>query len=127
MLAILIKAHAGLATTVVVFNTVLGLWGVISFLRGGQRLKGNYAGALALSPILGLVQMLIGLVFIGNGLGGAARLVHYLYGVLVVINVPATFALTRGRDDRGMLLTYGAVLLFTAGCGIRAWMVASGR
>ncbi|MCX6018338.1 MAG: hypothetical protein NTZ50_07525 [Chloroflexi bacterium] len=117
----LIKIHGNLATAVILFNLILGVWGLIKYFRR-DTVDGNYAGGLALSPILGAVQMLLGLVLIVNGLGGAARLVHFLYGVLVVINVPAAFAFTRGRDDRGMLLIYGAVLLFTSACGVRAFI-----
>jgi hypothetical protein len=119
--------HGNLATTVMLFNVILAVWGLIKFFRGGQRVDGSYGGALALSPVLGAVQMSLGLLLVFSGVGlGAARLVHYLYGVLVVINIPATFALTRGRDDRGMLLIYAMILLFTAGCGARAYVSVHG-
>jgi hypothetical protein len=124
---VLREIHGNLATAVVLFNTLLALWGLWTYFRGGRSVDGNYAGALALSPVLGLVQMLIGLVLIAQtGSGGGARLVHYLYGVLVTINIPAAFALTRGRDDRGMLLIYAMVLLFTAACGLRAYSAVHG-
>ena len=122
----LILVHGNLATAVMLFNAVLGVWAVAKFLRKSGGVDGQYAGALALSPILGLVQMVIGLVLVGMGLGGAARLVHFLYGVLVVINIPAAFAFTRGRDDRPMLLIYAAVLFFTSACGVRAYISAHG-
>lgn len=125
-MAQLTAVHGNLATAVMIFNAVLGIWGLIKYFRGEIGVDGNYAGALALSPILGLVQMLLGLALIAMGLGGSARLVHYLYGVLVVINIPATFALTRGRDDRGMLLIYAMVLFFTSACGVRAYMSVHG-
>lgn len=113
------QIHANLATAVMLFNTLLGLWGLIKYFRG-DGMDGNYFGAVALSPVLGFVQMLIGLALVAQGLGGLARAVHYLYGVLVVISVPATFAYTRGRDDRGAVLLYSAVLLLTALFGSRA-------
>ena len=47
------------------------------------------------------------------------RFVHYLYGSLVIIAVPATFAFTRGRDDRGAILIYAALTLLTAAFGLR--------
>ncbi len=103
----------------ILFNTFLGLWGLIRFLRGGQQIDGNYWGALALSPIVGLIQLALGLVLIGLGLGTQVRFVHYLYGALVIIAVPATFAFTHGRDDRGALLIYAALALLTAAFGLR--------
>jgi hypothetical protein len=116
-----IALHAGLATAVMLFNALLSGWALIKFLRGERGIDGNFAGALALSPILGAVQLLTGLVMIAMGLGGQPRAVHYLYGVLVMLGIPATFAFTRGRDDRGMLLIYAMMLLFVCICGFRAY------
>lgn len=118
-----IQIHANLATAVILFNVILGIWGMIKYFRG-DGLDGNYFGALALSPVLGLVQMAVGLVLVSMGLGVNVRFVHYLYGALVVISVPAVFAFTRGRDDRGAVLIYAAVLLLTAAFGARAQMTA---
>lgn len=117
----LVQIHAQLATAVILFNVILGLWGLIKFFRG-DGLDGNYFGAVALSPILGLVQMVLGLILIITGLGVNVRFVHYLYGALVIISAPAVFAFTRGRDDRGAVLIYAAVLLLTAAFGLRAQM-----
>ncbi|MCS7056393.1 MAG: hypothetical protein NZM18_09530 [Thermoflexales bacterium] len=115
----LIQIHANLATAVILFNAILGLWGMVKFFRGDS-LDGNYLGAVALSPILGLVQMAVGLALVSMGLGANVRFVHYLYGALVIISVPATFAFTRGRDDRGAVLLYAAVMLLISAFGLRA-------
>ena len=122
----IIQIHASIATTVMLYNTFVSLWGFLKFLRKAQGIDGNYWGAIGISPILGLAQALIGIVMVAMGMGADVRLVHYLYGALVVIAVPATFALTRGRDDRGALLIYAAVLLLTAIFGARAFTTASG-
>ncbi|HEY3291195.1 MAG TPA: hypothetical protein VGK87_13790 [Anaerolineae bacterium] len=118
--------HASIATTVMLFNTVLGLWGLLKIIRKQQTIDGSYWGAIALSPVLGLVQAALGLIMISQGLGASVRLVHYLYGALCVIAVPSTFAFTRGRDDRGALMIYVAVLFLTAIFGLRAYMTATG-
>lgn len=115
----ILQIHISIATAVILYNTFLGIWGLISFFRGRQQVDGNYWGALALSPVLGLVQLALGLTLIGMGLGGLVRFVHYLYGALVIIAVPAVFAFTHGRDDRGALLIYAALTLLTAGFGLR--------
>ncbi|MCS7088479.1 MAG: hypothetical protein NZL91_07270 [Thermoflexales bacterium] len=115
----LIQIHANLATAVMLFNALVGAWGLIKYLRG-EGMDGSYFGAVALSPLLGLVQAVVGLMLVAQGLGGIVRAVHYLYGVLVVLAVPATFAYTRGRDDRGALLLYSVVLLVNALFGSRA-------
>jgi heme A synthase len=122
----IVQIHASIATTVMLYNVVVGLWGLFKFLRKQDYIDGNYWGAIALSPVLGLVQALLGIVMIGMGLASQVRLVHYLYGALVVITVPATFAFTRGRDDRGALILYAAILLLTAIFGARAYTTAFG-
>lgn len=121
----LVQIHANLATAVILFNAILGLWGMVKFFRG-DGLDGNYLGAIVLSPILGLAQMAVGLALVSLGLGVNVRFVHYLYGALVIISAPAVFAFTRGRDDRGAVLLYAAVLLLTSVFGLRAQMTAYG-
>jgi hypothetical protein len=121
----LVQIHANLAIAVMLFNTVLGLWGFLKYFRG-DGMDGNFFGAVALSPILGLVQLGVGLALVGMGLGVNVRFVHYLYGALVIISVPAIFAFTRGRDDRGAVLIYAAILLLTAAFGLRAYTTGYG-
>ncbi|MCS7061016.1 MAG: hypothetical protein RMN25_07590 [Anaerolineae bacterium] len=119
------QIHASVATTVVLFNLILGAWGFLKYLRG-EGMDGNFWGAIWLSPILGLAQALVGLVMVFMGLGVAVRAVHYLYGVLVVLSVPAAFAFTKGRDDRGAVLIYAATLLLVALFGGRAQVTVYG-
>lgn len=116
----LVQVHVNLAIAVMLFNTLLGLWGFLKFFRG-DGMDGNYFGAVALSPVLGLVQLVMGLILVSMGLGVNVRFVHYLYGALVIISVPSVFAFTRGRDDRGAVLIYAAMLLLTAAFGFRAY------
>lgn len=115
-----IGIHSSLGTAVILFNAFLGVWTLLKYLRGEQGIDGSLSGALALSPVLGVVQLVVGVVLVAMGLGGAPRIVHYLYGVLCVLSVPAAFAFTRGRDDRGMLLIYAMTLFFVCICGLRA-------
>ena len=122
----IVQIHASIATTVMLFNTVVSVWGFIKYFRKEESIDGSYWGAIALSPILGIVQAILGLIMLSMGLGAGVRLVHYLYGTLCVIAVPATFAFTRGRDDRATLLIYAIVLLLTAIFGARAYMTATG-
>ncbi len=122
----LTQVHANLATAVMLFNVILGAWGMLKYFRG-ESMDGNFFGAVALSPVLGLVQAVVGLALVTQGLGVTVRAVHYLYGVLVVLAVPAVFAYTRGRDDRGAVLLYSAVLLLNALFGFRAYSTAYGN
>lgn len=120
MLGTVLLIHSRIAIAVVMFNAVLGIWGFIRFMRG-MSIDSNYWGAIALSPLLGLVQMILGLIMVFNGLHVNVRFVHYLYGALVILAAPACFAYLRGRDDRGAQLIFGLVLLLNAGFGLRAY------
>jgi heme A synthase len=115
----ILQLHNGVANMVVIFNGLLGIWGVLQFLRKEATITPSYWGGLALSPILGLVQMVFGMILVISGLGVAVRFVHYLYGALVIISVPGLFAMTHGRDDRYALLSYALLMLTTAGFGLR--------
>lgn len=119
------QIHASIATSVILFNLVLGLWGVLKYLRG-QGMDGNFWGAVWLSPVLGVIQVVVGLILVLMGLGVSVRVVHYLYGSLVVLSVPAAFAFTKGRDDRGAVLIYAATLLLVSVFGGRAQMTVYG-
>ena len=118
-----ITLHAGIANIVVLFNAILGVWGLVRFARG-LGIDGSYWAGLSISPLVGLVQLGVGMWLISLGLGINVRFVHYLYGALVVISMPAAFAFTNGRDDRGMCLVYGGMCLIIAGFGLRG--VATG-
>ncbi len=119
------QIHGSVSTAVILFNLVIGVWGFIRFFRK-QGMDGNYWGAVWLSPVLGLAQAVLGLIMVLMGLGATVRLVHYLYGSLVVISVPAAFAFTRGRDDRAAALIYAAVLTLVSVFGARAQMTVYG-
>ncbi len=120
MLDIVLLIHSRVAIAVLMFNAILGIWGFIRFLRGLE-IDSSYWGAIALSPILGLLQMIVGLILVYNGLYVNVRFVHYLYGALVILAVPACFAYLRGREDRGAQLIFALALLLNTGFGIRAY------
>lgn len=123
----LLQVHINIASAVIYFNAILGIWGFFNFLRGAKSVDGSYAGALALSPVIGLAQMTLGLILLTQGYGATLRFVHYLYGALVILAVPATFAFTNGRDDRGALLIYASITLLNAGFALRGYDTAMFR
>jgi hypothetical protein len=46
--------------------------------------------------------------------------IHILYGIVAVISLPAYYAITKGRDDKEVVLTYGLLNLFLAAISLRA-------
>lgn len=115
--------HDRLATTMILFSLVAGLWGLVRYLRR-QGIDGSYWGILATGELLFLAQALIGLTLWLQG-ARPDRGIHLLYGAVAVLTLPAVYAFNRGRDDRRALLGYALLLLFLVGISLRSIGTAS--
>ena len=114
--------HARLATTMLLFLTIAGVWGIAAyFLKRG--ITGSYWGILAVGEILIIAQVIVGTILWIQG-ARPARTIHLLYGVVAAIGLPGYYAYTRGQDDRRASLTYGLISLFLVGISIRAMTTA---
>jgi uncharacterized membrane protein len=71
-----------------------------------------------------LAQGVVGVILFASGLRAARTLVHALYGIVLVISLPGTYAITRGRDSRREALIYALIGLFLAGVTLRAMFTA---
>jgi hypothetical protein len=111
--------HARLLITILLFFGVLTIWGLVGYLRG-QAISGSYKGALAIGELLMLAQFLIGVLLLIGGVQPFRLSIHILYGIVAIVTLPATFAYTRGRDDRWEQLIYVVVCLFLCGIALRA-------
>ncbi len=118
-MATLAFVHERLSITVLLFLTILGLWGLWNALRG-EGASGSFWGALVIGEVLILVEALLGTVLFLGGLRAARSAVHILYGFVLVLSLPAAFSFTRGRSGRYESLIYALVALFLAGVTIRA-------
>jgi len=110
--------HARLATSVVVFAALAGLWALTAYLRR-RGVAGSLWGILAVGELLLLAQGVVGLILLLEG-EKPARAVHILYGVVAAIGLPAYFAYSKGRDDRSAALHYALLCFFLVGIGLRA-------
>jgi hypothetical protein len=124
MLLVSLILHERLQTTVVLFMTILGFWGLVNYFRN-QPMPPGYKGALVIGEILILIEALIGLGIFLYGLRPGRTYIHILYGITAVISLPGTFAYTRGRDGRWESLVYACVCLFLAGLSIRLQQIAT--
>jgi heme A synthase len=70
-----------------------------------------------------VVEGLIGMVLVLMGLR-PGRIIHFLYGVTIVLTIPAVFAFSRGRNTSRESLFYGMAMLFIAGLADRATSTA---
>jgi hypothetical protein len=118
-MSFLLTMHARLLFTILLFFGALAIWGLVSFLRG-QAISGGYRGALAIGELLLIAQFLIGVALLIGGRHALREGIHILYGVVMIITLPGTFAYTRGRDARYEQLIYSVVCLFLCGVALRA-------
>jgi hypothetical protein len=114
----LVEIHARLANSVVLFLLAVGLWALFNYVRR-QGLSSSYWGTLVIGEILLGVQAILGVVLYAQG-GRPPRIVHYLYGVFILLVWPGIFAFTQGRATRREALIYGVVSLFMVGIAIRS-------
>jgi uncharacterized membrane protein len=111
--------HDALANSVLLFTLIAGVWGVVSRVRG-KAMTGNYWGILAVGELLIIGQGLIGAILWLSGARPGRMGIHVLYGVVAVISLPAYYAITKGRDDKEIVLVYGLLNFFLAAISLRA-------
>jgi len=116
----LVELHFILGRTFMFFVLAMGLWGMVAYVRK-QPLGPNYWGALVIGEIVGVLQVILGVI---QWLGGSqpARGIHFLYGSLAIVIWPATFGYVRGQQEsQTESLVFGLVSLFLFGIAIRAF------
>lgn len=113
----LLLLHDRLSITVILFWGAVGLWGLVSWIRGGS-LSGSQAGALAIGEALVIIQVLAGVaLFLGGHRPPTST--HYLYGATGILAIPFAWSYYRVRDQRSALLVYSLIALFIFGLAIR--------
>jgi hypothetical protein len=116
--------HDRLATTVMLFFLLVGLWGLLEFGRGGS-LGGNIAGALIIGQVLVVVQGAFGMVlFLFSD--RPEDTIHILYGFTAALVLPFVWSYVRDRAPRQGLLLYSLVSLFVFGLAIRGMTTGGG-
>jgi heme A synthase len=118
MQSILVGAHTTLSNMIAIYALLTGFWGVINFLRR-QPPDGNYNGALVIGVALFVLQGIVGVILVLTGAQPAQGL-HFLYGVTIVLTIPAIFAFTRGSNTVRDSMLYGAGMIFIWGLAQRA-------
>jgi hypothetical protein len=112
------EAHRTLANMINIYALIVGIWGLVNFARK-QPPDGNFNGALAVAVGLFALEAIAGVVLMFMG-RSPSRDIHWLYGVTMVITIPAIFVFTRGRNSSRESFLYGAGMLFIWGLAERA-------
>jgi hypothetical protein len=118
-LANLIFVHSRLANTAWLFMLILAVWNLANYVRG-RGVDGSVIGAVVVGELLMLTQAGLGLtIWLGYGLSPAS-LIHFLYGSLTLLALPALWVYTRGATDRRASLIWALAGLFMFGLALRA-------
>ncbi len=124
-MAALAFIHDRLSITVLLFMLAVGLWALWSYLRG-EGVTGSLWGALVVGEILIVVEGLLGATLYFGGYRPVRSAIHILYGIVLMMSLPAAFSFTRGRGTRAETLIYAIIALFLAGVSIRARLTGGG-
>ena len=117
-----LSLHGRAATALVLYYTVVGLWGLFLGIRNSGPTPG-FRGAIAISVIASIVQGLLGLI-VWAFVQPPRDLLHVLYGFALVLAMPLGASLVRDRAPRGQSVALGFAALFTAGLAIRGIITA---
>src|SRR6476646_7697795 len=120
----MVEAHRILAQMAGTYSLIMGAWGLFNFLRR-QPPGASYNGALVLAVVLYAIEGLVGLILVLTG-QMPSRSIHFLYGVTIIITIPAIFFFTRGSNTTRESLLYGLGMIFIWGLSDRAAVTATG-
>ena len=113
----MLALHGRLATVLVLYYVLVGLWGLWLGIRNSGPTPG-YRGAIVIATVAAVLQGVIGgLVF--ALVRPPRESVHVLYGFALVLAMPLAATLMRDRQPRGQSVALGLAALFTAGLAIR--------
>lgn len=117
-----LSLHGRAATALVLYYTVVGLWGLFLGVRNSGPTP-SFRGAIAIAVIASVAQGLLGaVVFL---LGNPPReTLHILYGFALALAMPLAASMVRDRAPRGQSVALGLAALFTAGLAIRGIITA---
>jgi hypothetical protein len=114
---VVLSLHGRVATAIVLYLTVVGLWGLLLGVRGSGPTP-NFIGALVIFELAAVAQGLLGIAVL-LFLRPPAQSLHVLYGFALALALPLAATLVRKRERRTASLTFGLMALFAAGLALR--------
>lgn len=109
-----------LRNAVVILSIIMAGWGLWLFFRG-ENVTGGYLGAAAIAEGVYLVQAAYGLFLFLSGIGELARPeAHILYGVVMILPLPAIYIYTHADLSRRAMLLYSLAFVFLIGISFRS-------
>ena len=114
---IVLTLHGRLATVLVLYYVLVGLWGLWLGIRNSGPTPG-YRGAIVIATVAAALQGVVG-VLVFAVIRPPRESLHVLYGFALVLAMPLAATLVRERQPRGQSVALGLAALFTAGLAIR--------
>src|SRR5260221_9262924 len=109
----LTQIHGALANACLIFSLIIAGYGFLLYFTQ-RAIDANFWGTVAAGELLFLAQGVVGVLLYASGLRPSRDLVHILYGIVLLITLPGTYSITRGRDSRREALIYAIIGLFLA-------------
>jgi len=125
---LIVDFHMNWSRVVLIYSGILALWGLFLWVRKSNPSPG-YLGALAIAEGVFLVQGISGLIAVITANGAHDRPhdpLHYLYGVVLVLTLPAAYFFGDGGRERRDSLIFGLAALFIIGIAIRGITTGAG-
>jgi hypothetical protein len=113
---VVLSLHGRVATAIVLYLSVVGLWGLVLGIRGAGPTP-SFIGALVIFEIAAIVQGLLGIALLLSR--APAQSLHVLYGFALASALPLAATLVRKREPRAASFAFGFMALFAAGLAIR--------
>jgi hypothetical protein len=110
--------HDFFKNAILIYLLICTIWGLASAVRG-RPASDSYRTGLLIAEGLFVVQALVGIALLLAGRSPANPL-HFLYGFVGVVVLPAVFGFV-GQDKRRDSLWLGLTCLFLLGIALRAW------
>ncbi len=110
--------HANWFYVAVATNGIVGVWGLVLALMKRTPPK-SFAWARGAAIVAILIQVAAGVYLYSNGVR-PGNAFHVFYGVVIVVILTLAYVY-RSTMARKPALTYGILLLFVMGLGLRAW------
>jgi hypothetical protein len=113
---VVLSLHGRVATAIVLYLSVVGLWGLVLGVRGSGPTP-SFIGALVIFEIAAIAQGLLGIALLLSR--APAQSLHVLYGFALAFALPLAATLVRRREPRAASFAFGFISLFAAGLAIR--------
>jgi hypothetical protein len=113
---VVLSLHGRVATAIVLYLSVVGLWGLVLGVRGSGPTP-NFIGALVIFEVAAVAQGLLGIALLFSR--APSQSLHILYGFALAVALPLAATLVRKREPRATSFAFGFIALFAAGLAIR--------